>query len=322
MDHARARLRDRRRGRRRRSKAAGRGQRERLRLSDQATSAHEHRGPELRPSADRGSEVPPQPRRSGSATGSIKASRENESDALAAALAGTRVYLHSLLNRQNRWLSNALAQGGRPQAPRRPPGAAGADPLRDKFVSPSTGAGSLSAPLRGALLGLLVAGLAGALLSARRRIPALASGGGSVPPPRSVAHRDPDRDCGPGRGGAGRAELAPVDGRRHIRFHRAPVRGRLRLRARRWDPGDSGAADRGDRDRARQGGILALADAIDLPNTYLLFNALQPVLIAACAAAVLLTRRSLLRDEPPLLAVGWLASPPSACWTSRRRRSG
>ena len=56
-----------------------------------------------------------------------------------------------------------------------------------------------------------------------------------------------------------------------------------------------------------RGGVLALADAIDLPNTYLIFNATQPVLIAACAAAVLLFHRSLLRDEPALLLVAWAA---------------
>ncbi|MGH2925439.1 MAG: O-antigen ligase family protein, partial [Solirubrobacterales bacterium] len=56
-----------------------------------------------------------------------------------------------------------------------------------------------------------------------------------------------------------------------------------------------------------RGALLALADSIDLPNTYLMFNAIQPTLIAACAAAVLVAHRSLLKDEPPLLLVGWAA---------------
>jgi hypothetical protein len=56
-----------------------------------------------------------------------------------------------------------------------------------------------------------------------------------------------------------------------------------------------------------RGALLALADAIDLPNAFLTSNAIQPSLIAACAAAVLVAHRSMLRDEPPLLVVGWVA---------------
>ncbi len=119
---------------------------------------------------------------SGLGSGSIKTSRENESEALDAVRAGTTVYLDSLLNRQNRWLSNALAQGSDPKL-RGVRRAALRAHVRYayKFVSPSTGAGSLSAPLRGALLGLLVAGLAGALISARRRTGAVAPADGPAP---------------------------------------------------------------------------------------------------------------------------------------------
>jgi hypothetical protein len=56
-----------------------------------------------------------------------------------------------------------------------------------------------------------------------------------------------------------------------------------------------------------RGALLALADAIDLPNGVLTFNAIQPSLIAACAAAALLAHRSMLRDEPPLLVAAWVA---------------
>jgi hypothetical protein len=55
-----------------------------------------------------------------------------------------------------------------------------------------------------------------------------------------------------------------------------------------------------------RGALLALADAIDLPHSLLTFNAIQPSLIAACAAATLLAHRSMLRDEPPLLVAAWV----------------
>jgi O-antigen ligase/polysaccharide polymerase Wzy-like membrane protein len=246
---------------------------------------------------------------SGLGSGSIKTSRDNEAAALSAVRAGTSVYVSSLMTRQNRWLENALGGGGDPKL-RGVRRAALTAQVRYayKFVSPSTGAGSLSAPLRGALLGLLVAGLAGALIGVRRREPAVA-GEGELPGAALPRPPSPIQIALAALAAAGLVALSPGlsagaytflfiallftltfiyalgGGTRAIRLVLiaviviAPIRG----------------------------GVLALADAIDLPNTYLIFNAIQPALIAACAAAVLLVHRSLLRDEPYLLLVGWAA---------------
>ncbi len=246
----------------------------------------------------------------GLGSGSIKASGANEVAALAVARAGADRYLHSLLIRQNGWLHRALARGGNHGVTAARHAALHAKVRYDlKYIEPTTGAAGASPGLRGALLGLLVAGLAGSLISLRRRESPIASGDGAaatVPitnPPSvaeiAVAALASAAVVALGAGLSTGAytflsiallfalafTYALLAGRRAMRtiliavIVVAPVRGAL----------------------------LALADSIDLPNTYLMFNAIQPTLIAACAAAVLLAHRTLLRDEPPLLLVGWVA---------------
>ncbi|MGH2925483.1 MAG: hypothetical protein ACRDK1_05850, partial [Solirubrobacterales bacterium] len=118
---------------------------------------------------------------SGLGSGSVKASSPNEVAALAAARAGADRYLNSLLVRQNRWLQRALARGGDPGLAGARRAALHARVRYDlKYIEPTTGAAGASPALRGALLGLLMAGLVGSVISLRRREGPIVSGDGAV----------------------------------------------------------------------------------------------------------------------------------------------
>src|SRR5205809_700773 len=116
--------------------------------------------------------------------------------ALPAARGAAVDYVQRLTARQDRWLRAALRGGDRRlRAVRRSILHAPAR-YELRYIQPSTGERPVGAPLRGALIGLLVSGLAaGLLIATRRRQAALGSrdGGGptsapsSAPPPAWIA---------------------------------------------------------------------------------------------------------------------------------------
>ncbi len=244
----------------------------------------------------------------GIGSGSIKASRASEDRALSVARAGADDYLRWLTARQDRWLKNPLNRGDDPEV-RTVRRSVLDDRARYvlKYVSPAAGAGDASPALRGALLGLLVGLLAAALLATRRPEPAPAGGDGaamaSAPAPTT-----------PWIGAAALASagvvaLASTASTGGYTFGFIALTFLVAF----------AYALRGGPTAIRtllicviavapfRGAILALADAIDLPNAYLSFNAIQPSLIAACAAAVLLAHRELLFQAPRALRYAWAA---------------
>jgi O-antigen ligase/polysaccharide polymerase Wzy-like membrane protein len=249
--------------------------------------------------------------KTGHGAANIKATRATEQRALVPTHAAAIDYVRWLTARQDRWLRHALRQGGdhRLRAARRS--------LLDNraryelfYKEPATGAGAASAPLRGALIGLLIAGLAGALsLAVRRRQTASTSGDGGGP---AVALAAPPTAALIAAAAAASGVLVALLAARSPGVYTfcfiALLFGFAFVYALEGGP----AAIRNVLIAViavapLRGALLALADAIDLPNSYLTFNAIQPSLIAACAAAVLLAHRSLLRDQPPLLTTAWAA---------------
>jgi hypothetical protein len=242
----------------------------------------------------------------------IDATRSSEAKALAVVHPAALDYVRWLTARQDGWLQAALRRPGDPalQKARR---TILTEPARYelKYVTPTAGAGSASPALRGALLGLVVAALAAALYLARRRPaiagdPAAGDGAAAAPAPPSPA-------VVIGAGAVSAALVAASSAAASTAAYTFCFIALLFAAALLY-------ALFGGTKAIRtllvcviviaplRGALLALADSIDLPNAYLSFNAIQPSLIAACAAAVLLTRRTrALREEPPLLLAAWAA---------------
>jgi O-antigen ligase/polysaccharide polymerase Wzy-like membrane protein len=241
---------------------------------------------------------------------SVKATRADEEMALSAAREAAADYVKRLTARQDRWLKRALRQGGdRGLRPVRRSVLDAPERYELRYLDPSMGAGGASAPLRGALIGLLVSGLAATLMIAARRRDTAYEGDSGDPLP-FLASLPPSAGIAGGvlasvglvalssAGSAGAYTFLFIalffaaaflyalrGGPRAIRILLIAVIAVAPLR----------------------GALLALGDAIDLPNCLLTFNAIQPSLIVACAAAALLAHRSMLRDEPPILVACWLA---------------
>jgi O-Antigen ligase len=241
---------------------------------------------------------------------SIKATRANEESALADALEGATHYAQRLAAREDRWLQEAVAQEGdrrlRPvrlallNAPAR---------YELRYTVPSTGAGGASPPLRGALIGLLVSALAAALIAAPRRLetaPRSQDGGDPVFARSSLS---PTAGIAGGvLASAGLVALGSASADLYTFLFIALLFASAFVYALRGGP-------RAIRNlliaviaiAPLRGALLALADTVDLPSGLLTFNALQPSLIAASAAAALLAHRSLLRDQSRALVACWLA---------------
>jgi O-Antigen ligase len=242
--------------------------------------------------------------------GAIQATRADEESALSVVRGAAIDYVQRLTARQDRWLQRAIRQGSRGLRPVRQSVLDAPARYELRYAEPSTGAGGASAPLRGGLIGLLVSGVAATLMiAARRRETASRSrdGGG---PASSLASLPPSAwIAGSVLASAGLVALSSAA---------SPGAYTFLLIALLFALGLLYACQGGSRAirilliaviavAPLRGALLALADAIDLPNAYLIFNAIQPSLIAACAAAVLLAHRSMLRDEPPLLVASWAA---------------
>jgi O-Antigen ligase len=247
----------------------------------------------------------------------ISATRRDERTALSAASGAAADYVERLTARENRWLRHSLRDGrdGGRRAVRRSLLDA---PARYKLVytEPSTGAGDVSPALRASLIGLLAFGLAAAAIGAARRrettsTSALSNVNGdaralSATAPTAVAI-------------AGAAVLSAA----LVALSSSPGAYTFMFIALLAAVGFFYTLRGGPRAirilliaviaiAPFRGALLALADAIDLPNPYLTFNALQPSLIAACAAAVLLAHRWMLRDEPRVLVAAWAAIAAAA----------
>jgi O-Antigen ligase len=240
----------------------------------------------------------------------IKATRTDEERALSAVYGAASEYVQRLTARQDRWLQRALRQGsGRRLRAARQSVLDAPARYELRYASPSTGAGGASAPLRGALIGLLVFGIAATLISAARRRETASRSRHDGGPASSLASLRPSAwIAGSVLASAGLVALSAASAGAYTFLFIALLFGVGFLYAF-WG---------GSRSirilliaviavAPFRGALLALADAIDLPNAFLTSNAIQPSLIAACAAAALLAHRSILRDEPPLLVAAWVA---------------
>jgi hypothetical protein len=241
----------------------------------------------------------------------IKATRADEESALAAAREAAIYYVERLTASQDRWLQGALRQGSDRRL--RPVRRAALDaPARYelRYETPSTGAGGASATLRGALIGLLVSGLAATVMIATRRRDTGSRSGDDGHPVSDLASLP--LSAGIAAGVLASAGLVALSSAASAGFYTflfiALTFAAAFLYALRGGP------------RAirillivviavapLRGALLALADTIDLPGGLLTFNAIQPSLIAGGAAAALLAHRSMLRKQPPLLVACWMA---------------
>ena len=241
----------------------------------------------------------------------IRATRADEGKALSAARDQATHYVEWLTARQDRWLTGALRRGGDPATQRARRAALAASARYElRYETPSRGAGDASAPLRGALIGLLVSGLfATAMAGARRRDPESRSNDGGNPVPPLGALAPSAAIAAGGLVSAGLVALTSVAATGVYTFLFIALTFAAAF----------GYALRGGPRAIRilliaviaiaplRGALLALADAIDLPDALLTFNAIQPSLIAGSAAAAVLAYRSMFRDQPPLLIASWMA---------------
>lgn len=217
----------------------------------------------------------------------VTVTSSDEPTALSAAYRAANDYAAAITARQNR----VMAQGD-PQARR----TVLAEPRRFRLEHPrpSVGAGSASAALRGGLIGALAALLTFALLAR--------------------AGPEGDRAPGPAQAAAalaaagGLTALASVVPRGAYTFELLALAGLAALICA-WRQGPAGI-------RALlvaaiaisplRGGVLELADAIDLPNALLTFEALVPVAIAGCLVAAAIPHRATFREPPRLLVASWI----------------
>ncbi len=241
----------------------------------------------------------------------VKATRADEESALSVARQQAIRYVESLTARQDRWLREALRQGGDPAAQRARRSALAAPARYElRYETPSTGAGEASAPLRGALIGLLVSGLvATSMLVARRRDPGSRPSDGGDPASALAAIVPPAAIAAGVLVSAGLVALSSVAASGVYTFLFIA----LTFTAAFLYALQGGPAAIRDLLIAvialapLRGVLLALADTIDLSDALLTFNAIQPSLIAGGAAAALLAHRSMFRDQPPLLIACWVA---------------
>jgi hypothetical protein len=240
----------------------------------------------------------------------IKATRADEERALSAAREAAIYYVERLTARQDRWLQRALRQGDPELRPARRAVLDAPARYELRYETPSTGAGGASAALRGALIGLLVSGLAAAVMIATRRRDTGSRSGHDGHPVSDLASHP--LSAGIAAGVLASAGLVALSSAASAGFYTflfiALTFAAAFLYALRGGP------------RAirilliaviavapLRGALLALADTIDLPDGLLTFNAIQPSLIAGSAAAALLAHRSMLRNQPPLLVACWMA---------------
>jgi O-antigen ligase/polysaccharide polymerase Wzy-like membrane protein len=242
----------------------------------------------------------------------VGTTRANEEKALSVVLAAATRYVNRLTAREDRRLQRVLRRDDDPglRAVRRSVLDAPAR-YELRYTEPSTGAGGASAPLRGALIGLLVSGIAAAMAIAGRRRTQTASRSGDGGGPALVTPH-----LSPLAWAAGAALVSA--GLVGLSAAASPGVYTFMLIALLFAAAFSYALGGGPRAIRNllivvivvaplRGALLALADAIDLPHGLLTFNAIQPSLIAACAAASLLAHRSMLREVPPLLVGAWVA---------------
>jgi hypothetical protein len=241
---------------------------------------------------------------------SVKATRADEETALADALEGATHYAERLSAREDRWLQQALAREGEPEL-RSARRTALEAPARYelRYAEPSTGAGDAGPPLRGALIGLLVSGLAAALIAVPRRLHTAPRSGDGGGPAITLGPVSPAAGIAAGVfASAALLALSVASADLYTFLFIALMFASAFVYALRGGP----PAIRNllivvIAVAPTRGALLALADMVDLPNGLLTFNAIQPSLIAASAAAALLVHRSLLRGQSRALVACWMA---------------